>query len=229
MELREYWSIIRRRWWLPVGLLVVVTLAWLAMQRPWQPQPPVYTTTLSFSVGIQPQEAADGEENYYIALTSEYLIDDVAEVVRGSEFAATVSQRLAARGIAVPAGAIQGSTQTGELHRILHVSTTWGDAGELAAIADAIAATLQEDAQRFMPRLFAQNGAAYLVNRGAISEVGIGLRQRLDLPLRLLIAVLAGVALCFLWHYLDTSVRERKQLETMGLRVLGEIPRAKRR
>jgi capsular polysaccharide biosynthesis protein len=229
MELREYWSIIWRRWWVPVGLAAVVALAWLAMQRPWEPQPAVYTASLSFSVGIQPEEASDGEENYYTALTSEYLIDDIAEVVRGSEFAAAVSQRLAAQGIVVPAGAIQGSTQTGELHRILHVSTTWGNPDELTTIADAIAVTLQEDAPRFMPRLFAQNGAAYLVNRGGITEVGPGLRQRLDLPLRLFIAVLAGVALCFLWHYLDTSVRGRAQLEQMGLQVLGEIPRAKKR
>lgn len=229
MELREYWSIIRRRWWLPVGLMVVVSLAWLVLQQPWQPQPPVYTTSLSFSVGIQPREAGDGEENYYTALTSEYLIDDVAEVVRGSEFAAAVSRRLAGQGIIVPAGAIQGSTQTGELHRILQVSATWGNAEELAAIAEAIAATLHEDVQQFMPRLFAQNGAAYLVNRGGIAQVGAGLRQRLDLPLRLIIALLAGVALCFLWHYLDTSVRSRSQLEEMGLQVLGEIPRAKKR
>ncbi|MDH7486491.1 MAG: hypothetical protein QHJ81_09490 [Anaerolineae bacterium] len=224
MELREYYHIIRRRWWLPVALVAIVALAWLLTQRPWQPRPPIYTTSLSFSVGIRPERAGDGEENYYVALTSEYLIDDLAEVVRGSEFAAAVSERLAARGIAVPAGPIQGSTQTGELHRILQVAITWGDPDELAAIADAVIATLQEESARFMPRLFAQNAAAYLVHRGGIGEVGPGLRERLDLPLRLVLALLAGAALCFLWHYLDPNVRDRAELEAMGLDVLGEIP-----
>ena len=225
MELREYYHIIRRRWWLPVALVVIVALAWLVTQKPWQPRPPVYATSLSFSVGIRPEQAGDGEENYYVALTSEYLIDDLAEVARGSEFAAAVSERLAAQGIAVPAGAIQGSTQTGELHRILTVSITWGNAAELAAIAEAVTVTLQEESVRFMPRLFAQNGAAYLIHRGGIGLVGTGLRERLDLPLRLALAVVAGVALCFLWNYLDSSLRDRADLEEMGLAVLGEIPR----
>jgi uncharacterized protein involved in exopolysaccharide biosynthesis len=34
MELREYWRIIRRRWWLPVALVVIVALAWLVTQKP---------------------------------------------------------------------------------------------------------------------------------------------------------------------------------------------------
>jgi len=228
MELREYWQIIRRRWWLPVALAALVALAWLITRKPWRPRPPLYATSLSFSVGIRPQQAGDGEENYYVALTSEYLIDDLAEVVRGSEFAAAVSERLAAQGIAVPAGAIRGSTQTGELHRILQVSITWGDPDELAAIADAVITTLQEESARFMPRLFAQNAAAYLIDQGTITPVKPGLRERLDLPLRLALALLTGVALCFLWHYLDTSVRDRAELEEMGLAVLGEIPRARR-
>ncbi len=225
MELRQYWAVIRRRWWIPVLLVILVALLTLVTQRPWQPRPKQYTTALSFSVGVRPQQPGDGEENYYTALASEYLIDDLAEVVRGSEFAAAVSRRLASEGISVPAGALQGSTQAGKLHRIMNVAITWGDPEQLAAIADAVRATIEEQAADFMPRLFAQNGAAYLVNRGAVVEVSPGLRQRLDLPLRLLLALAAGIALAFLVDYLDDRVRSREDVEQMGLRVVGEIPR----
>lgn len=225
MELRQYWAVIGRRWWIPLLLVILVALLTLVTQRPWQPRPKQYTTALSFSVGVQPQQPGDGEQNYYTALASEYLIDDLAEVVRGSEFAAAVSRRLANEGIAVPAGALQGSTQAGKLHRILNVTITWGDAAQLAAIADAVSATIEQQAADFMPRLFAQNGAAYLVNRGAVVEVGPGLRQRLDLPLRLLLALAAGIALAFLVDYLDDRVRGREDVEQLGLHVVGEIPR----
>lgn len=229
MELRQYWAVIRRRWWIPIVLVVLVAVLTLVTQRPWQPRPKQYTTAMSFSVGVQPQQPGDGEENYYTALASEYLIDDLAEVVHGSEFAAAVSQRLDSQGIAVPPGALQGSTQAGKLHRIMNVSITWGDAQQLAAIADAVVATIEEQAADFMPRLFAQNGAAYLINRGGVAEVGPGLRQQLDLALRLLIALAAGIALAFLVDYLDDRIRNREDVEQMGLHVVGEIPRGARR
>jgi capsular polysaccharide biosynthesis protein len=41
---------------------------------------------------------------------------------------------------------------------------------------------------------------------------------------RLLLAVLVGVALCFLLDYLDDSVRNKSELEAMGISVLAEVP-----
>jgi capsular polysaccharide biosynthesis protein len=35
----------------------------------------------------------------------------------------------------------------------------------------------------------------------------------------------AGVALAFLWDYLDDTVRDRREVEGLGVPVLGEIPR----
>lgn len=227
MELRHYWAIIRRWWWIPVLTVLLTAVLSLATQRPWEARPVAYTTSLSFSVGVQPQNPADGEESYYTALASEYLIDDLAEVVRGSEFATAVSQRLQAQGITVPPGALQGSTQPGKLHRILTVGITWDDPAELAAIGEAVAATIQQEAAAFMPRLFAQNGAAYLVNQAGVGAVGPGLRDRLELPLRLLLALAAGIALAFLADYLDDRIRGREDVEQLGLAVVGEIPRPK--
>jgi uncharacterized protein involved in exopolysaccharide biosynthesis len=140
MELRQYWAIIRRWWWIPVLTVLLTAALTLVTQKPWQPRPAAYTTSLSFSVGVQPQDPASGEEAYYTALASEYLIDDLAEVVRGSEFAAAVSRRLQAQGITVPPGALQGSTQAGKLHRIMTVGITWSNPDELTAIGDAVAA-----------------------------------------------------------------------------------------
>ena len=225
MELRQYWAVIRRWWWIPVLTVLLVAVLSLVTTRPWQPKAQAYATSLSFSIGLKPEKPANGEENYYTALASEYLIDDLAEVVRGSEFAGAVSQRLQAQGITIPPGALQGSTQAGKLHRIMTVGMTWGNPDELSAIADAVIQTIQEDAPTFMPRLFAQNGAAYLVNRGGVAAVGTGLRQKLEFPLKLLIALAAGIALAFLVDYLDDRIRGREDIERLGLNVVGEIPK----
>lgn len=227
MEFRTYADIIRRRWWILAVLLILTLALTLVSQKPWQPRPVTYVLGMSFSVGVQPQEL-DSEytyDGYYTALSSEYLIDDFSEIVKGSEFSEAVSSRLAAEGIDVPPGSIQGSAQTGTVHRILQV-TVYGDNPEqLPAIADAVQATLTEDADLFMPRLLADQGVVYLVNRGGVAAVGPGLRERLDLPLRLALALIAGIGLIFLLEYLDDRIRTRDQLQAIGLDVLGEIPR----
>ena len=61
-----------------------------------------------------------------------------------------------------------------------------------------------------------------------VSPVGRPARDQLDLPLRVLLALAAGVGLAFLLDYLDRSVRERSDVEALGLPVLSEIPESNR-
>ena len=109
MELREYWTIIRRRWWLPVVLALLTGLVSALQLRPWAPPAPTYSAGLRFLVGVLPaaeQDVTAYDPRYYGWLTSEYLVDDFTEVVRSGLFANKVSARLAANGIEVPAGVI---------------------------------------------------------------------------------------------------------------------------
>jgi capsular polysaccharide biosynthesis protein len=228
MEFREYWRIIRRRWWLPVGLAVAVALLTVVMQRPWVPRPPSYTAGMRFNVGVQPQRLSDAYtyDRYYTMLTSEYLVDDMGEIVRSQRFAEEVSRRLADQGIAVPAGAIGASTQPGKLHRILTVNVSWGDATQLTAIAEAVAATVTESSAEFFSQFSAEEADIRLIDPPVITQVGRSAREQLDLPLRIALALVAGVALAFLLHYLDDYVRERGDLEKLDIVVLGEVPRS---
>ncbi len=227
MELRTYWKIILRRWWLPVGLALLVGLLTLVMQKPWQARPASYNAAMRFNVGIAPERIPGvyTYDRYYTMLTSEYLVDDLGEIVRSQAFATAVSARLADQGIVVPPGAISASTQPGKLHRILTVNVGWGDETQLRAIAEAIAATLTEGSAEFFGQFSAEEADIRLIDPPTISLVGRPAREQLDLPLRVLLGLAAGIALAFLWHYLDATVRERAELEQMGLAVLGEIPR----
>jgi capsular polysaccharide biosynthesis protein len=144
MELREYWAILRRRWWLPVVLVVLVGLLSLLQLQPWQPKAPNYSVSMRMLVGVLPaaeQDVTAYDPRYYAWLTSEYLVDDFTEVVRSQLFAENVSARLQAQNITVPPGVIQASAATGKLHRIISLSFSWGrDAAQLEAIAQAAAA-----------------------------------------------------------------------------------------
>ncbi|MFZ5915751.1 MAG: YveK family protein [Chloroflexota bacterium] len=222
MELRQYWHIVWKRIWVIVALVVMAGAVSVAT---YQKPPTTYQATLRFTVGIVPEERPANEygyDYYYTWVTSEYLADDLAEVVKGGAFAAAVG---------APAGSVSASAE----HRILTVTVTRSGGPEVSEevgrIANAVAAVLQERAGEFFGQLD-HNAAAVdltLHDPPIVAPLPPGLTARLDLPLRLGLALLAGVALTFLLDYLDTTIRERAELETMGLPVLGEIPTGRRR
>ena len=228
MELREYWQILLRRWWVPVLLTTLVALISALQLRPWQSPPPTYAATLRMLVGVLPltdADVADYDPRYYAWLTSEYLVDDFTEVVRSGLFAERVNRRLAEQGIEIPAGLIRGSATTGRQHRIIHLTVSWGDQAQLAAIAEAAAAELEENAAAYFQQLGTDSAVVTLLDRPAVVPVGPDLRRRLEFPLRVILAVVAGVGLVFVLAYVDTSVYRVRDLEEMGLPVVGTIPK----
>lgn len=228
MELYEYWQILRRRWWLPFLLTLAVALISLLQLRPWQAPPPTYTATLRLLVGVMPAAEADVttyDPIYFAWQTSEYLVDDFTEVVRSDLFAQKVSQRLAGQGITVPAGLIQGSSTTGRQHRIISLTLTWPNPQELEAVTTATVAELKENISFYFRQLATETAIVTLLDEPRMTTIAPALRQRLELPLRIVLAFIAGVLLVFLFDYLDTSIRDRREIERMGMAVLGEIPR----
>lgn len=222
MELRLYWRIVCRRWWVIVFLLAAV-LASYVVARP--PSPTAYTASMRFVVGIRP-EAGQGDyyryDRYYTWLTAEYLLDDLAEVVKSAAFAQDVA---AVSGLDVPVGAIQGATAAGKLHRILSVQITWPNARDLERVANAAVEVLTTRGAKYFAQLGTEEATITVIDPPTIAPVGPSLRQRLDLPLRLLLALGLGIGLTFLWDYLDDTVRSRADLAALGVPLLGEIPK----
>jgi len=187
--------------------------------------PALFQASMRFNVSIEPE--AEGNyysyDRYYAWLTSEYLIDDLTEVVKSEAFADAVSQELG--DIKLRAGVIAAERK----HRIMTVRIVWGDEEELRRIAEATVKVIQERSGDFFGQLGNKGADIRLIDPPSIAPAPKSLRERLDLPIRLLLAFLAGVALAFLLDYLDDTVRDRADLEAMGIEVLGEIPSARRR
>jgi capsular polysaccharide biosynthesis protein len=221
MELIRYSRVIRRRWWLVVGLLLVVGLVSL-LTYDWSPQA-IYACSFRFNVGLAPV-APDGAEYRYDPLgvwtASEYLMDDLASAVRGRAFAERVAERLGAEHSGL-VGRVGATTE----HRVLTVSILWEDAAQLADIANAAVSVLQEEGAQFVGAVGKAELALRLIDPPVVSPVGPSLRQKLDLPLRMGLATITGVAGAFLLDYLDTSVRGREEVEALGIQVLAQIPR----
>ncbi|MCS7259601.1 MAG: hypothetical protein NZ765_02305, partial [Anaerolineae bacterium] len=155
---------------------------------------------------------------------TEYLVDDFSAFVTGDVVAHLISERLATQGIALPPGIIQSSTSSQQVHRVVEIQVRWNDPDQARAILQTAIEVLQQEAPTYFGRLGALQPIVRLFDGPRVAPSPPSLTQRLDLPVRLLLAVLVGVALCFLLDYLDDSVRNRAELEAMGISVLAEVP-----
>ncbi|OQY32461.1 MAG: hypothetical protein B6243_07400 [Anaerolineaceae bacterium 4572_5.2] len=227
MELRQYWRIIKQRIWIPLVLaLVVAGISVFTAKTP----APSYTASLRFVVSVEP-ERVEGQFNYdgyYAGISSEFIADDLSEIVRSQAFTEDVNRHLNQTGSAlqIAPGALSGITFADKHHRILQINITWPNPNELQELGEAIAQAVEEDSAKYLKQFSAFGSVITIIDRplGA-AQIPPSLTQKLDLPLRLILALLAGIGLTFLLHYLDTSVRSAKELEELGIVVLAEIPK----
>lgn len=227
MELKQYGHIIWKRAWIPALLLVLVAAASLLTR---QTPPSTYSTSMRFTVGVKPEEVADqyNYDSFYAWQSSEYLADDMTEIVRSGAFAADVNRRLVqlGSGVQIPPGTIAGTTVAAKQHRILTLTITWSNAAELVDIARAVVEVMEQDSPNYLSQLGTPGALMQVIDEPSPPAANPpSLTQRLDLPVRLLLALGAGIALAFLLDYLDDSVRGRGDLESLGIVVLAEVPK----
>jgi capsular polysaccharide biosynthesis protein len=223
MELRTYWKILTRRWWLVVVPAIVVVLYVAATYtRPG----PVYQVVMRFSAGTEPAGLSEDYDRYYPWLTSEYVANGLADVAETGAFARAVAARLSEAGLAITPAALQSAIVTDNAQSILVVYLTWADAGQAVTVAEAIAAELTTNGAAYFPQLEGIEPAVRSLDEPAPIPLPPGLRAQLMGPaVKIGLALVIGVALALLWHYLDPTVREAAEVEEVGLAVLAEIPK----
>ena len=224
MELQRYWQILKRRWLLvliPAALVLVIGLA------TYQSPAPVYNTGVRFIVGQTPGENAGlmDEQRYYNWLTSEYIVNGLTDWVKGGEFAVAVSEQLAKQGHEIPAQAIQGGLAADNARSMLTISLTYGDSDRLAIMMDGVIAVLLADNSQALPQLGGDTALLTQLDQPVVNGIPSGIRGQLELPVRILLALFAGIGLALLVEYLDPTIRDRQEAQRLGLDILGEIPR----
>jgi capsular polysaccharide biosynthesis protein len=223
MELRAYWRILLRRWWLVVAPVVVV-VAYVAAT--YAPPGPVYQVVMRFAAGTEPAGLSENYDRYYPWLTSEYIANGLADVAVTGTFAQAVASRITGAGHEITPDAIQRAIVTDNAQSILVVYLTWPDADQIVAVAEAITIELTENGVIYFPQLVGIEPAVRRLDAPVPVSLPPGLRTQLMGPaIRIGLAIIVGVALALLYHYLDPTVREAAELEDLGVDVLAEIPR----
>ena len=226
MELKDYARVIWRYLWLVIALPVVVGIgSWVFRAQP----APVYQASVRFTIGVDapPATQVTGYDPILTAYqASEYIRDDFVEIVQSDVFADDVNAQLAkmgATGLKVSKGNLSAAVE--KQRRLMSMTVTWGNAEQAQQIADAAVKNLSDNNAKYFAQLGSTGAQVAVIDKPVVSRVGASLRQQLDIPIRVLIALLAGIALAFILDYLDTSVRDARDAESLGLSVIGEIPK----
>jgi hypothetical protein len=227
-----------RRWPLILGLPLVVAL--LAAWR-YEPPPPIYQARLTFAIDVPPEVLLEGSDEGTAAKIGEALIDDLARILPGDVFAAALRARLPAD-VEIIAGESTGSLSADDRHRVADVTITRTappQASEaelatlrshLAAIARAVVEELEQDGGRWLALLGADGVRLTVVDGPHVGALPPSARTRLELPLRVLLALLVSTGLAALLHHVDPRVHDEPTAAALGdAPVLAMIPRGRGR
>jgi capsular polysaccharide biosynthesis protein len=225
MELKLILKIIFRRWWLV--LLPPIMVAAYSIITYHSPAPS-YSTTLRFSVGYTPQtDASTLYDKFYPAwLTSEYIAGGLGDWAKTGNFDQHVADTASTSDRPITADEVAGSIVASDHQRsILIVYFSSGDQDKLSAIATASIKVMQT----LNGVVFPQNGpsGATVTPLDAVSIVPAppSLRTRLDIPIRVALGLAFGILLAFIAHYIDPRIRDREEVEALGYKIVGEIPK----
>jgi hypothetical protein len=233
MQLREYLSILRRLWPLIVALPLLaggLSLA-LGLGRPQS-----YQASARIMVSLQPIDAAGAADlpdynNNYSWLTSEYMLDDLPQVVNSVAFAEDVRAVAAEQGYGLQPEAIRGGLRAEVLHRsVVLVAVADSAESALATVRGAVEA-LERNGLKYWDRAPAAGGGMYVAvldPPGGVGPVGGSRDLLVDVAMRAALALAAALGLTLLIHYLDDRLRGPRQAEQWtGLSVLAVIPKEK--
>lgn len=231
MELREYWSIIRRRWWLPAAITVVALLASTVVGLRGAT---AYQTDMRLAVSTIPTPDPNStlyyDPTYYSNLDSEYLADDMSEFMTSSAFADEVRRELATSStpMDIDINSIVAATRAKKTHRFIDITVTTATPEEGQAIAGSISRILSDPnhVAQYLTALTAYHTQMEIVTPPVTHRANTPLGLASEVGLRTLIGLLVGIGLAFLIDYMDSSVRSREEAERLlDLPVLGEIPK----
>lgn len=223
MELRRYWDLLLRRWWIPVVLAVATAAMSLLLTTEIQK---TYSATLRYVVMTQPQTPMPGffnYDSYYNWLSSEYMGDDITELVKSRDFVDAVKTEL--NDSTMDVDSLMKSTKAMRAHRLVSIEVKTGSEHQTTRLADAIAVVMPSAIGRYFPQFGADKPFLQLVDPPEAKPSMNASKIALDVGLRSGLALVLGVMLVLLLDYLDSSIRTAEEAELLlRVPVMGEIP-----
>ncbi|MBI4214156.1 MAG: hypothetical protein HY534_07605 [Chloroflexi bacterium] len=225
MELRDYLAVLRRRWLVVAvvfGLTTLVAVGF-ALRGPRSYEA---TLRLAVSVGAPPQMNDQPPyayyREYYLWLASEYLADDLSEIIQSDAFARDLGEYLQED---VDLQAVRDVVRVRKTHRILEITALAPSAERARRMGEGIVAVVKTKGPKYVAELASPTGQVVAIDDPRVRPATTTGSLAADLALRGALALLVALFLAYFIDYLDSTLRTRRDIEQgLGLPVLGEIP-----
>jgi len=225
MEFSALAEILRRWWWLVVIPTLLAGLAALPALRAADAANGGYGTLLHYSAvqAADGQQPASGMEDLWLA--SELAVHALSAWTRTDSF----RRELGAAPGMMP-GDVDALAIAADNHRSIgQLFLNHPDAPALTRSADAAIHVLQMRNHAYLPQLGEGATTVSVLDRPNIVPAPPPLSARLAPLLRVALGVGAGLVLVLLAHTFDPALRQRREVEALGLTVLATLPRDRRR
>ena len=222
MELRRVLSVLLRRWWLVVGLPVIVLLGTLIASSN---QPYVATIQADILLPGDTEDPGDAERPELM------ILDDAPIVVTSSAFVALVQSQLDSPiggGPTLSDEEVKESLSATRYSRILEINVERDDQAEALAIGQAVASVLPNAINNLM---VADGAPSATVNLLETPERALRDEEsrRLLLVVQTLVALAAGAGLAALAAALDERIYLENAASALGLPILADLRSGRRR
>jgi len=223
MELRTYWRVFLRRWWLAVAITAATAFISLLASPLTQGS---YVATMRVLLSIPtgpPQSDYFTYDRYYNFLSAKYLTEDFIEVVQSRAFRNDVLREM--RAPATTPLRIEILPRSERTPRVLTVLITSVDAAVTQKAAAAASRVITTRAGEFFTQSGLQGLGARVIDPPSLAAATAVGRNYLNVALRTFVGLLVGLGLVFLLHYLDTTLYDPTDVQRhLGLPVIGDIP-----
>lgn len=160
--------------------------------------------------------------DYYTWVTSEYIVDDLSEIMKGRRFAEDIA---AETGGALPVDAILRGERTEKTHRVVTFSVEAATADLAEKLANAAVRVIETKGGTYLAQLSQRDAIVTVVDGPSVAPVRPVSRTALDAGVRGALGFILGIGVILLLEYLDPTIRSARDLEgLLGLPVMGEIP-----
>lgn len=246
MELKQYWNVIWKRRWLVLTIVILTGLisAFLALTSPRSYRGEVVLSTRYDATADNANKLVFNYNDYYRWFSSEFIVDDYTQIIETTAFANSVIDTMKKEGEAgrletkdlpkfkatiatLKPEDVTAAIGSDRRHRELRVFAVTPNRELTKAMLDASSIVLTS--ARLQPIRGKVDDKAVFAQLDQVTIDDLQSSTSKDITnaiTRVIMGLVAALALAFLLEYLDGSVRdERDAQRVLDIPVLGAIPR----